>query len=637
MDLEIIRKLYGERMMHLCRTLFPTILEHEGKLAEIMQNNFAPSKFLFDDIVAAGLENQFKNYIYGYFYIEEPELVESEVVKTPQELLSEAGYVLYDECKTEEEIQSFRKYYASGEELCTFRGGRLNSCRVFFAVKKDVESIKRRDFSKPMRQDKYGTSVISIQFSKGDFNSLSIKNRYNHTVPDCDATFSNDLENIAAGLTESFEYHYGLNLSKTKGKSFELPGYVKASDGKFYKYNYEINNIYYCPGNIIINNFKVVSTYQQMERYIVFDYFILDLAKPPRMMLYDPNIGDSFVTVHSNIKKVNIRKNKQTKNKVVELILEDNKMVTIEIDKENKMVSYENKYIEKMENKFLAQAKSLSKISTPQLKTMGDECFKSCHKLSDVEMPLLEFMGAQCFEKTSVQSLNMPLLKQMGKKCFYVCDELVDINMPMLVKMGDNCFGGCSELKNIYMPSLKKMGFACFFTPSYLEKVSMPQLEEMDGNNFHQVPSLKYIDMPLLKKMDGGFNNNKLVTLNMPQLRYMGFDSFKTSDYLISVSMPLLEEMEGNCFWSAPKLQNINMPSLEETGFECFCCSYSLVNVNAPLMESVREGSLARYFGLSPVQKQIRKTRVQLLNLSKAVINYFDMKFNKEKRMEARM
>ena len=87
----------------------------------------------------------------------------------------EAGYVLV-ECYNEEDIQKFRKYYAPGEELCTFKGGRLNSCRVFFAVKKNVLDIKREDFKKPKREDEYGTSVISIQFTKDETNTLSIKN-----------------------------------------------------------------------------------------------------------------------------------------------------------------------------------------------------------------------------------------------------------------------------------------------------------------------------------------------------------------------------------------------------------------------------------------------------------------------------
>ena len=125
-------------------------------------------------------------------------------VENPKDLLNKAGYILY-ECKTEEEVQSFKKYYAKGEELCTFNGNRLDSCYVYFAVKKDVDNIKREDYKEPKRQDQYGTSVVSIQFTKDDTHTLSIKNRYNHTVDNPDATFSNDLDNIIKGLTDSFE------------------------------------------------------------------------------------------------------------------------------------------------------------------------------------------------------------------------------------------------------------------------------------------------------------------------------------------------------------------------------------------------------------------------------------------------
>ena len=199
------------------------------------------------------------------------------VEENPFELLKKAGYNLF-ECQTEEEIQSFKRYYEPNERICTFNGNRLSICHVFFAVKENVDEIKRKDFSDPQRQDAYGTSVISIQFTKGDVNTLSIKNRYNHTVNQPDATFSNNLENIIPGLTYSFTKHYNLNINQNDSKDLELPGYVLANDGKFYKYNYEINNIYYCPDNIIIDRFGVKKDYQEKEKYILADYFLIDLV-----------------------------------------------------------------------------------------------------------------------------------------------------------------------------------------------------------------------------------------------------------------------------------------------------------------------------------------------------------------------
>ena len=157
-DLILIKKYYGEEMMHLCKKLFPTILEEEGKLFSILSEHFAYNKFLYEDIISQDMIISFTNFIYSFAGIDITDVITD---KNPFELMEEAGYILY-ECKTEEEINSFKKYYKNGEELCTFDSDRLEECYVFFAVKKDVDRIKREDFKIPQRQDEYGVSVISI-------------------------------------------------------------------------------------------------------------------------------------------------------------------------------------------------------------------------------------------------------------------------------------------------------------------------------------------------------------------------------------------------------------------------------------------------------------------------------------------
>ena len=62
---------------------------------------------------------------------------------------------------------------------------------------------------------------------------------------------------------------------KCKSTNFEIPNYV-CVDEKYYKYNYEINNEYYCPNNIIIDNFKVKKL--DKRRYVLLDYYTLDFA-----------------------------------------------------------------------------------------------------------------------------------------------------------------------------------------------------------------------------------------------------------------------------------------------------------------------------------------------------------------------
>ena len=160
-DYSILKKKYGEKFAQLCRELFPTILEQGGALSKLIQDKFAPSKFLYDDIVNSNSVHIFKDYIYSLY--ETRFAKNNDIQETPEQLFDKVGYILY-KCKTDEDVHKFEHYYAPGEKLCTFKDpNRIKNNTIFFAVKKNVEEIKREDFKSPKRQDEYGTSVISLR------------------------------------------------------------------------------------------------------------------------------------------------------------------------------------------------------------------------------------------------------------------------------------------------------------------------------------------------------------------------------------------------------------------------------------------------------------------------------------------
>ena len=386
-DLVQIKKKYGEEMMHLCRKLFPSLLE-KGILANLLETHFYPSHELYHDIVSFSLISSFKNFIYGLNENFEKEKVVSNL--SPQELLKKAGYDLY-ECKKESDIQKFRKYYAQGEELCTFKENRLQLNYVFFAIKKNALDLKRKDFLHPQRQDEYGTSVISIQFSKDASHTLSIKNRYNHMVANPDSTFSNNLDNIIPGLTDSFEKCYGF-VQKNINTNFELPGYVKASDGRFYKYNYEINNIYYGTDNIIIDNFQVQK--YSKEKFIIMDYFILDLERKI-LQLYDTRIQEIFHLTIPKINKITIL----NKGKNRQIILNTcGGLVIIILNKNNQIISVLNECVKYIGDYYLFYNQTLENIKLPNIEQIGD-CF--------------------LYFNQTIQNINTPKLQQIGKGFCY--------------------------------------------------------------------------------------------------------------------------------------------------------------------------------------------------------------------------
>jgi hypothetical protein len=87
---------------------------------------------------------------------------EQGVHQDPITLLNKAGYDAYV-VDTLEKQNAIKKYFAPGEELCTFRDPvRFLNYYIINAVRKNVDKIKRSDFKKPQREDEYGTSVISI-------------------------------------------------------------------------------------------------------------------------------------------------------------------------------------------------------------------------------------------------------------------------------------------------------------------------------------------------------------------------------------------------------------------------------------------------------------------------------------------
>ena len=109
-----------------------------------------------------------------------------------------AGYgtVIFDDM---ESIAECKKYYQSGETICTYSDlqGRMREYHMLVAIKNGIDKIKRAEH--PQRDDEYGTSILNIQIARNG-SHMSIKNRYNHTVSQPDSTLNNNLDILHPGL-----------------------------------------------------------------------------------------------------------------------------------------------------------------------------------------------------------------------------------------------------------------------------------------------------------------------------------------------------------------------------------------------------------------------------------------------------
>ena len=469
-ELKRIKKLYGEKMAHLCRKLFPTVLNTPNLLLNIMESIFAPTLSLIDDIIDNNLEEEFKIFILS-FIEEKNKYADSD--ETPFQLLDRAGYRLY-ECKSEDDIQSFKKYYEEDEVICTItKKNRLKRCHVFFAIKKNVGEIKRENFPYPERDDAYGTSVISIQFDRGRLNNVSIKNRYNHTVFNPDSTFDNDLEKIIP-----------LNIIKQIDdiKFIEYLPYVRASDNKYYRYNCEFDFVYYCENNIIIDHGIVMNKYSKSrERFILMDYFVLD-KKEKRLYLYDEYIADSFVESITDIGKIkDIIVKREEDIRTIKIIFENGQDCEIKLNSKNRIISYINNYIDTIQDNFmyyytdiehielnnasricynfLPYSPNIPEVQLPKVKEIGDYFMISAFSVKKLFVPEAVVVGSHFLSNNVVlEELFAPKIEQFGNFSFEGNRSIKELSLPSLIKTG-NCFLCYNKvLKKFYAPNLQMVG-----------------------------------------------------------------------------------------------------------------------------------------------------------------------------------
>jgi hypothetical protein len=458
--------------------------------------------------------------------------------KKPLELLSEAGYDAFV-VKTEKQKNSIRKYFRPNEELCTFSDpDRHKDYYIIHAIKRGADKIKPSRH--PARQDEYGTSVISIQILKtGGF--ISIKNRYNHTIDNPDATFNNNPDNIIPGLSDSLKRYFNVDFTTTENP---LPNHFRIIGTQFVHFNYEFDNVYYDATHYAKGS-EITALNPDYE--IMLDNVILNKKTGIVRSVYNgtedlSSIFNSEISGH----KIKTETDKTTGETVIKIIDKNKNIKELARTRNGCITSLHLYKTSEIGSNFLCGNTVLETLYAPKLKKMGAHSFFTCYNLKNLYIPELEEMETDCFSHSyELTELNAPKLKIMKQMCFSRNGKMKNLYIPELEEMGQVCFSVHNkELTEFTAPKLKKIGTSCFRVCHKLKKMYVPELEEMSGSCFTNVQHLHEFIAPKLKKMGpGNFTYGAMI--------------FK------KVYVPELEEMKWNCFDSTKIIQDLYAPKLK--------------------------------------------------------------------------
>lgn len=635
-DAKFLKNYYGEDFYHLCRSLFPTILEEEdGLLSKIIYKCFAPTKSLYVTLIENDAIEDFRvfiNLVYNTDFKKDRILETSNL--SAVELMSKAGYILYPECTTYAQIDEFKHYYAPHEVLCTFSQPRLVSARVWFAVKENVDEIDRNDprFNIPHRQDEYGTSVISIQFARSD-NSLSIKNRYNHAVRQPDATFSNNLDNIVPGLTKAFCRDYGLEEPETIS-SFSLPGFTYAKDKRYYHFNCCNGLQYFCDNNIVVEN-GVPNQYNS-DNVIFADNYIIDFKEKKISTFMEYKNGwkenDPFIKTFNagiiNIRvayvkevcpkkdKENDNKNKITKDKkVIYFTMKDGNEITLTLSTNNEITGYSNPKVTEIEDNFLSSNKKISHISIPNIEKIGDYFLDENACLKEFDAPLLKEIGDGFIQgNKDIKSFNAPNLEEIGDEFLYRNRSLKSIKLPNVKYIGENFLSDNNMIESFTANNLLEIGQLFMASNCVISELNLPEVIKIYGGFLYNNERLEKIYLPKVTSVGSSFlsGNEQINEVYMPNLKRAG-DGFLSKNLLLeNLELPKLTKTGERFLYSNRCLSKIFVPNLLEVGKQFLCGNKSLKSFYAPQLQEI--GNLFLYD--NNALKNIDLSSVQIIGSS---------------------
>ena len=507
--------------------------------------------------------------------------------KNPLQLLNDAGYDAFV-VTTEKEKNSIKKYYRPGEEICTFRDPERHiKYYMIHAVKRGAEKIKPSDH--PEREDEYGTSVISIQIAKGG-GFISIKNRYNHTVNNPDATFNNNPDNIIPGLSTSLKKYFDVDFSVSESM---MPDNFRMVHDQFVYFNHEVNNTYFGPDYYFSGS---TITKLNTDYEVMLDYYILNVKNGEVRDI--AGLKDQTHKILQDMfqnKKITIRTNPNNKHERM-IYADDAHVLSVE---KGAITELNLPNIKRIDNNFLMYNQNLRKLYAPKLETVGNGFLSSNKQLTELDLPSLKVVGHNFVSyNTFIAKFSAPLLEKTGS-CFLMENQgLTKLELPSLKELAGYCLKDNIALSKLYVPKLEIIG------PIFLLRNVM----------------LTELDLPNVREIGGSFlrDNKNLARLNAPKLEKVGDHVMIKNLGLTELNLPSLQEVGDNFLFENKKLKTFYAPKLKITKWGFLAKNTKLTDfivANDDIIHKKHNKRLVMVLAKNKIKKKVKGGISSMINM----------------------
>ena len=206
------------------------------------------------------------------------------------------------------------------------------------------------------------------------------------------------------------------------------------------KYEYFGNSVYYLPNNVILDG-RYSSGYDfvkfDSKRYIVLDYFVLDLVDK-KIAVYEQWV-DGFTDSLGEIKNIKIEEDKESKGR--KIIINDKIIITI--DKDNRIIKYDNELVKDITSDFMHRSKNIKSINIPNVETISDYFMESDGNIQELNLPNVKKIGSDFMPcNQALKKANFHNLQQIDYAFMEGNNSLEEIDLSSL---NEECYDRLPE------------------------------------------------------------------------------------------------------------------------------------------------------------------------------------------------